>query len=154
MTRVVLTLAISVSLFCLIRLANAKNDSKKKRIFRTQRSPWSTFCWECKNSSSLILYISINVRSYYVCPFLPQKLKLPSKINTVPLSPLVPSQNVVAWVPCLCLSLSGAPSSTIQLPAGLGIPQAGHSSSVDSTLQVVPRYTSVRVPPPWPSQFS
>ena len=61
----VLSLAISVSLFFLWSVAQMLRIVRK-RIFRTQRCPRTTFCWEFTDSSSFILCISVDVRGHHV----------------------------------------------------------------------------------------
>ena len=91
--------------------------------------------------------------TYVVNPFVPIFKNLPSQIlYTVRLLPLVLSQNVVVLVLFSYSSSFGVPSSTIPLLAGRGVPQAGQLFSAASILQVVLQYTSVLVPPHWPSQ--
>lgn len=63
---------------------------------------------------------------------------------------LVASPNAVAWVPPLFSPSFGLRSSTIQLPAGHGTLQDGHSLTVVSILPVGHPSTSPLVPPPSP----
>lgn len=82
-----------------------------------------------------------------MCEDLCKKLMSTVKRSSPVSSPLVVSLNDLVSAPLWSSSSAGSPSSTVLLLAGHGTPTAGLLSWAVSTLLVVPRSTSLPVPP-------